>query len=204
MNTTITQTKKSLEEIAQEEEILLSQDFSAMNLEELKKTSDDFIQFARQNQNRKSWTKAQYAAWQYMYFRIKQEENKNDAVKVGDLFYSSWGYEQTNIEFWKVSAISKTGKTCEILQVAAEEIGDERTNTRNMSGEFIPNPDKVVNETPCTVKIERGSSWNPYHQKHEKIGSVQLRGSVYYANGKEKHLQTLSRCTGPKYASWYA
>lgn len=200
----ITQTKKSLEEIAQEEEILLSQDFSAMSLEELKKASDDFVTFAKQFPDRKSWTKEQYKAWQYMYFRITQEENKDDSIKVGDLFYSSWGYEQTNIEFWKVHSISKTGKTCEVLQVAAESIGEESRINRDMCGEFIPIPDKVINEIPCKVKIERSRSWNPYHNKHEEIGEIQLRGSVYYANGKAKHLQTLSRCSGPKYASWYA
>lgn len=32
-------------------------------------------------------------------------------IAVGDIFYRSWGYDQTNINFVKVIEISKTGKT---------------------------------------------------------------------------------------------
>ena len=50
-----------------------------------------------------------------------QEEEKADktetanikGVKVGDVFYESWGYEQTNIDFWQVTALK--GKTQIIL-----------------------------------------------------------------------------------------
>lgn len=33
----------------------------------------------------------------------------NNMPKVGDIFVSSWGYEQTNIDFFKVVAVSKSG-----------------------------------------------------------------------------------------------
>ncbi|MCR6574331.1 hypothetical protein [Campylobacter insulaenigrae] len=39
-------------------------------------------------------------------FNKKHEKNEN-GYKVGDLFYSSWGYEQTNIDFYQVIATSK-------------------------------------------------------------------------------------------------
>lgn len=35
-------------------------------------------------------------------------------VKVGDIFYNSWGYDQTNIDFYVVDAVSPTGKTCTV------------------------------------------------------------------------------------------
>ena len=44
---------------------------------------------------------------------------END-VKVGDIFYASWGYDQTNIDFVKVIGISQTGKTVTCRRV--EEI----------------------------------------------------------------------------------
>ena len=31
-------------------------------------------------------------------------------VAVGDIFCDSWGYDQTNIDFWEVIAVSKTGR----------------------------------------------------------------------------------------------
>lgn len=30
-------------------------------------------------------------------------------VKVGDFFYSSWGYDQTNVDFYKVVGVTKKG-----------------------------------------------------------------------------------------------
>lgn len=139
-----------------------------------------------------------------MYFRITQETHKHDAAKVGDIFHTSWGYEQTNSEFFKIVEISKTGKTCDVVQIAGEFIGDENTISRNMSGQKVPNPDKVINQTPCKVKIERAHSANPWSGKSEQIGEIMLRGSVYYSTGENKHLTNLYRVTGPVSVSWYA
>ena len=38
-------------------------------------------------------------------------------VKVGDIFYSSWGYDQTNIDFFEVTAL--TGASVKVRQVAS-------------------------------------------------------------------------------------
>jgi hypothetical protein len=38
--------------------------------------------------------------------------------KVGDLFYSSWGYEQTNIDFYQVTAVNK--KMVDLTPIAGE------------------------------------------------------------------------------------
>jgi len=48
------------------------------------------------------------------------ETNK---VKAGDLFYTSWGYDQTNYDFLVVLSISKTGKTCKCRMTAPEYKG---------------------------------------------------------------------------------
>ncbi|CAI3457149.1 hypothetical protein CIRMBP1285_02038 [Enterococcus cecorum] len=29
-------------------------------------------------------------------------QTKNTPYQVGDIFYSSWGYEQTNVTFWQI------------------------------------------------------------------------------------------------------
>jgi len=44
-------------------------------------------------------------------------------VKVGDIFYESWGYDQTNIDFVQVVSISPTGKTVK-CQMAGKEHTD--------------------------------------------------------------------------------
>lgn len=40
-----------------------------------------------------------------------------EPLKVGDIFYSSWGYDQTNIDFYKVLEITKSGKSARIQMV---------------------------------------------------------------------------------------
>lgn len=196
---TIQQTQKSKDEIGQEIEILLSNDFGSMNLEELKKIEAEYKNLANQYENRPSWTKAQYAAWQFMYFRIKQEENKTDACHTDDIFYSSWGYDQTNIEYFKVVSISKTGKTAQVVRIGEKQIGE----TGFMSAQVAPDPTKIINPTECKVRIERSHSANPWSGKSEAIGEIQLRGSVFYS-GDSKHLTSLYRAKGTQHKSWYA
>ena len=41
-------------------------------------------------------------------------------VKVGDVFYNSWGYEQTNIDFYEV--VKLRGKTQIVLRAIASEV----------------------------------------------------------------------------------
>jgi hypothetical protein len=37
-----------------------------------------------------------------------------EPVKVGDFFYSSWGYDQTNVDFFEVLSLSASGKTAKV------------------------------------------------------------------------------------------
>lgn len=53
----------------------------------------------------------------------EEQERKNfsNPYKVGDILYSSWGYDQTNIDFYKVLAV--TGQSIRIVQVADKVVG---------------------------------------------------------------------------------
>jgi len=189
----------------QEMEIILSSDFEKMSLEELKKTEAEYLAVAK-NGETLHWSTEQYKAWQFMYFCIKKLENESDSAKVGDVFHSSWGYEQTNTEYYKIVEISKTGKTCKVVQVASISIGDEKQNARNMCESIIADPKTVIDSRKQTVKIERSYEKNPYSEKAVSIGEIQLRGSVFIGTDKNssKHLTTLYRVTGQNYRSWYA
>ena len=57
----------------------------------------------------------------------KVEENEL-GIKVGDIFYMSWGYEQTNVDFFRVKALR--GKT----QVILQEVYLEMTQDKSVSG----------------------------------------------------------------------
>ena len=52
----------------------------------------------------------------------RKEERKNALVdvKVGDLFYNSWGYEQTNLDFYQ--CVEKKGKTMTLRPIASKTV----------------------------------------------------------------------------------
>lgn len=61
----------------------------------------------------------------------------NKEIKIGDVFSASWGYDQTNVDFFRVKA--KRGKT----QLIVQEVVLKRTNSEyycDMGGEFSYDP----------------------------------------------------------------
>jgi hypothetical protein len=59
--------------------------------------------------------------------------------KVGDLFYSSWGYDQTNIDFYQVTAV--TGKSIWLTPIAGQA-----HYTQTMAGQTKPIPNRFTGE----------------------------------------------------------
>lgn len=69
-------------------------------------------------------------------------ENINDLIQVGDIFYSSWGYEQTNVDFYQVVDVSQRG-TVSLKEIGAETVeGSEGRDCANVR----PVKDKFVND----------------------------------------------------------
>lgn len=50
----------------------------------------------------------------------------SQTVKPGDVFYSSWGYDQTNVDYYAVSRVSSTGKTAWFVKIGKRHDGDSR------------------------------------------------------------------------------
>lgn len=69
-------------------------------------------------------------------------------VKAGDIFYTSWGYEQTNVEFYQV--VRATAKT-----VWLAEIEQDKEPFGFMSEWVLPKPDCFKGE----VFRRRLASW---------------------------------------------
>lgn len=61
-----------------------------------------------------------------------KEVTQSNPVKVNDIFYSSWGYDQTNIDFYMVVDITKSS-------VKVVSLGSDRTYTSSMQGTCVPN-----------------------------------------------------------------
>ncbi len=45
---------------------------------------------------------------------------------VGDIFWYSWGYDQTNVEFWEVVQLSSTGKSAKLRRNKVKHVTGER------------------------------------------------------------------------------
>ena len=88
-------------------------------------------------------------------------------LKIGDLFQTSWGYDQTQYNFLKVVKISPSGKTCRCRMVKAVIVStelqyDNRTASKNCFGPAF------------RMKVEQPTF------KHSWNDKVTLRGSYPY------------------------
>ena len=62
-------------------------------------------------------------------YKRKQKEAvaeavKNQNLKKGDLYYDSWGYDQTNYDYIAVLEVSKTGKTVKCQRTSSLHMGE--------------------------------------------------------------------------------
>jgi len=159
--------------------------------------------------------------WDKIRFFIEKKEHENDKISIGDCFYSSWGYDQTNVEMYKVVGFTKSGKSAIIRQIGMKT--KPTSGLSPMADHVMPDPscelkrklfdektqryigESKENKPDLKVRIERSTSFNPITKQHEPHGEFRLRGSVYYA-GESKHLETLSQIKTDEstYRSWYA
>ena len=96
-------------------------------------------------------------------------------MQMGDILYSSWGYDQTNIDFYQV--VKVLPKSVMINKIKSEMPNGEEGF---MTGKVIPVKDAFVGE--------------PMLKKPNSYGSVKIASyaSAYPWDGK------------PKSCSWYA
>ena len=76
--------------------------------------------------------------------------------KVGDLFYSAWGYGQTNIDFFQVTAVKS--KSVEVVSINGKNLGYD---ARCFQGTVTPVPDSFSGE-PMTKIVRFNGENQPY------------------------------------------
>ena len=76
-------------------------------------------------------TLAGYAAHEERKAEWKAKRNAPHDVKVGDIFRCSWGYDQTNIDFYECTAV--LGAMIEVRAIAQDS-----EETMSMQGECVP------------------------------------------------------------------
>lgn len=65
----------------------------------------------------------------------KLEQETKAPLKVGDILYSSWGYDQTNIDWYQVVSVTKSGKSVKIRKLKDKKTSD---GDLSMSGKTTP------------------------------------------------------------------
>lgn len=127
------------------------------------------------------------------------QTTQDNKIKVGDVFESHWGYDQTNIDYYKVTKISPTGKTCTIVRICSKKLED----TGFMSERVAPDPDKpyfdkVWNKTEAgemptyteIIKEYRASVRKDRHDSQVWLRCGVLPGSGYLSVYKSPSIAT--------------
>ena len=126
----------------------------------------------------------------------KEKVNKY-GVKVGDLFYCSWGYEQTNVDFFQVIALVGESSV-RIRQVAPKRISEEPTCSMAADRAY---------EVPTEILPPCGSGTFVEDNENGDLKRVKLgyKDSVCINVGRKGCYQdTAYRYNGQKvYESWY-
>ena len=115
----------------------------------------------------------------------KVEENEL-GIKVGDIFYMSWGYEQTNVDFFRVKALR--GKTQVILQEVYLEMtqdksvsgmsADRKYNSKNYS--LVKNTCFVKDNENGIIKKVLGTKESPYINMTSYANAYKYDGQELY------------------------
>lgn len=96
----------------------------------------------------------------------KAEAAKN--LKVGDIYYSSWGYDQTNIDFYKIIAVK--GAKATLVQIGKKYLEPEY----QYEDKVLPSPDSIVGE-PMNKIVDQFGNFN-----------IASYAGAYKWNGKPK------------------
>ncbi len=101
-------------------------------------------------------------------------------VEVGDVLQCSWGYDQTNIDYYEVTAL--VGKTMVEIRPIAQQVQE----TGFMSGRCIPVPGKYVGEPMRKVAkdgaVRITSYSSAYKIKPMNVAGAKVYGSSYWSS----------------------
>lgn len=101
--------------------------------------------------------------------RVDEKKNFQHGLKKGDILASSWGYDQTNVDFYEVTEV--VGKSVIIREIASKDASPHGDRVVAVPGHFIGSPMR---------KMPQGSGGSLY----VKITSF---ANAYLWDGKPKY-----------------
>lgn len=83
-------------------------------------------------------------------------ENMSHGYKAGEIYYDSWGYDQTNIDFYKVLEAGK--KSITMIKIGSKYAENQPSGNSPMSAYVVPNPECLIGEP--FKKVVQVRYWN--------------------------------------------
>lgn len=116
-----------------------------------------------------------------------------EPVKVGDLFSMSWGYDQTNVNYFQVTRL--TPKGAYVREIGAESV----PNTQGFMCENVrPKKDAFLNRSQWCGGY---SSSNPETFRKLKFSTYSKSWGFSF---ESRYFASQINGNGEKYSSWYA
>ncbi len=135
------------------------------------KDEDRRIEFINDKINNRLSIKKNNDEWKEK--RKKENEQLINEVKEGDIFYASWGYEQTNIDFFQVVAKNKSMLTLKELKYTREITGHDQ-------GYLTPLKNKFCNDTEIKKRLSGGRLKIDSVRSATKLEAQKVWASWYY------------------------
>tara|TARA_Y100000310_G_scaffold345581_1_gene466894 strand:- start:4669 stop:5247 length:579 start_codon:yes stop_codon:yes gene_type:complete len=128
----------------------------------------------RRNQAIKSAKDGADTRQEYKQKRKAERKAFKPDIKIGDIYYSSWGYEQTNIDFYQVIEIK--GKATVVLKEIAQDTVEGSNYSHGMACEVIAVKDKFLNDKTITKRVSQyGISLTSYSSARKWDGKPQYK-----------------------------
>ena len=132
--------------------------------------------------------------------KTEKEPKKNKyGVKVGDYFSASWGYEQTNVDFFQVIAL--VGEcSVRVREVSPEMIAEDPISGMSADRTYRLDTSKMAQPAPYSVFIKDQEKGDLKRLKSYAADGVS-NPSFFLASYADAH--HISTDTVTKYESWY-
>ena len=65
------------------------------------------------------------------------EQTRTTGPEVGDVLVSSWGYDQTNVDFWRVVSLTASGKSARIVPAGSRVVEQFTGGERVVPGALV-------------------------------------------------------------------
>lgn len=85
-------------------------------------------------------------------------------LAIGDYVFTSWGYDQTQVEFFKVVGLTPSGKSAKVQQVCAYDVATDANMHRSLVAttnavDGAPVQTVLILDDRGTVKVDGHHAW---------------------------------------------